>query len=219
MTDRIPLDDLTSDQLDTLYARIDTLEAVCLSNKRAYAGAVQAAWTAEAERDRYRTAWKSAALRAEARGEGIMRLCDDRDAYKGWMEQEQAYTAHLRTTLAKSEQGRRNLRGLLEHHRDQGSLGILRTTRTRLTRALMACARYRAEIARLTTGQCTHTRAMCDLHHTRPVHGCPYPKCVTARQQEAPPVHLSKGTNAEDCPACKGTNPPYPFLCPGPTTA
>ena len=46
--DRIQLDDLTSDQLDQLYARIATLEAVCLSNKRAYAGAVQAAWTAEA---------------------------------------------------------------------------------------------------------------------------------------------------------------------------
>ena len=47
--DRTPLDEMTSDQLDQLYARIDTLEAVCLSNKRAYAGAVQAAWTAEAE--------------------------------------------------------------------------------------------------------------------------------------------------------------------------
>ncbi|MFC8207985.1 hypothetical protein [[Kitasatospora] papulosa] len=46
--ERIPLDDLTSDQLDQLYARIATLEAVCLSNKRAYVGAVQAAWTAEA---------------------------------------------------------------------------------------------------------------------------------------------------------------------------
>ncbi|MFJ6238847.1 hypothetical protein ACIQH0_32750 [Streptomyces griseus] len=31
-----------------------------------------------------------------------------------------------------------------------------------------------------------------------------------------PPTHLPKGTNAEDCPACKGTNPDYPFLCPGP---
>ncbi|MFG2670829.1 hypothetical protein [Streptomyces sp. NPDC048445] len=30
------------------------------------------------------------------------------------------------------------------------------------------------------------------------------------------PTHLAKGTNAEDCPACKGTNPDYPFLCPGP---
>lgn len=33
----------------------------------------------------------------------------------------------------------------------------------------------------------------------------------------ARPQHLAKGANAEDCPACHGTNPPYPFLCPGPT--
>ncbi|MEU2426957.1 hypothetical protein ABZ619_39095 [Streptomyces sp. NPDC007851] len=33
----------------------------------------------------------------------------------------------------------------------------------------------------------------------------------------AVPEHLSAGANAENCPACKGTNPPYPFLCPGPT--
>ncbi|MEU8316682.1 MULTISPECIES: hypothetical protein [Actinomycetes] len=33
------------------------------------------------------------------------------------------------------------------------------------------------------------------------------------------PTHQPKGTNAEDCPACTTTNPPYPFLCPGqPTT-
>lgn len=28
--------------------------------------------------------------------------------------------------------------------------------------------------------------------------------------------HLGGGANAEDCPACDGTNPPYPFICPGP---
>lgn len=28
--------------------------------------------------------------------------------------------------------------------------------------------------------------------------------------------HLGGRANAEDCPACTGTNPPYPFLCPGP---
>lgn len=28
-------------------------------------------------------------------------------------------------------------------------------------------------------------------------------------------AHLGGQANAEDCPACKGTNPPYPFLCPG----
>jgi hypothetical protein len=30
-----------------------------------------------------------------------------------------------------------------------------------------------------------------------------------------PPAHI--GGNAEDCPACHGTNPPYPFICPGPS--
>ncbi|MFD4596781.1 hypothetical protein ACFWPQ_01985 [Streptomyces sp. NPDC058464] len=31
------------------------------------------------------------------------------------------------------------------------------------------------------------------------------------------PAHV--GGNAEDCPACSGTDLPYPFLCPGPDTA
>lgn len=31
-----------------------------------------------------------------------------------------------------------------------------------------------------------------------------------------PPVHIGGRVNAEDCPACTGTNPPYPFICPGP---
>ena len=35
---------------------------------------------------------------------------------------------------------------------------------------------------------------------------------------EASPVHIGNRTNAEDCPACEGTNPPYPFICPGPAT-
>ncbi|MFJ8049283.1 hypothetical protein [Streptomyces luteogriseus] len=34
---------------------------------------------------------------------------------------------------------------------------------------------------------------------------------------EAPAEH--RGGNAEDCPACSGTNPPYPFICPGPAQA
>jgi hypothetical protein len=28
-----------------------------------------------------------------------------------------------------------------------------------------------------------------------------------------PPQHLGGGANAEDCPACHGSNPPYPFTC------
>ena len=42
----------------------------------------------------------------------------------------------------------------------------------------------------------------------------------TARQAAAGPnpQHLGNKANAEDCPACWGTNPPYPFLCPGGTS-
>lgn len=34
-----------------------------------------------------------------------------------------------------------------------------------------------------------------------------------------PPVHVGGQANAEDCSAYKGTNPDYPFICPGPDTA
>lgn len=33
-----------------------------------------------------------------------------------------------------------------------------------------------------------------------------------------PPQHIGGQANAEDCPACHGTNPDYPFTCPGPAT-
>lgn len=40
----------------------------------------------------------------------------------------------------------------------------------------------------------------------------------TARQAAVGPnpQHLGNQANAEDCPACHDTNPPYPFICPGP---
>ncbi|WP_432008686.1 hypothetical protein [Streptomyces bacillaris] len=60
---------------------------------------------ARTERDRYRLAWQSARQRAEAYGEGIMRLCDDRDTWKGWLEQEQAHSAGLRTEVARLTAG------------------------------------------------------------------------------------------------------------------
>nr|WP_266854099.1 hypothetical protein [Streptomyces sp. NBC_00340]MCX5137617.1 hypothetical protein [Streptomyces sp. NBC_00340] len=34
----------------------------------------------------------------------------------------------------------------------------------------------------------------------------------------SPPAHVGGGANAEDCPACHGTNPDYPFICPGPAS-
>lgn len=33
---------------------------------------------------------------------------------------------------------------------------------------------------------------------------------------DTPPQHIGNGANAETCPACAGTNLPYPFTCPGP---
>jgi hypothetical protein len=49
-----------------------------------------------------------------------------------------------------------------------------------------------------------------------------YP-CPTLRAMAEPPAadaeHVGGGANAEDCPACSGTNPPYPFLCPGPAVS
>ncbi|MFE2323610.1 hypothetical protein ACFXD5_06750 [Streptomyces sp. NPDC059385] len=36
-------------------------------------------------------------------------------------------------------------------------------------------------------------------------------------QEPRPPaVHIGNRANAEDCPACSGTNLPYPFICPSP---
>ncbi|MGQ3551758.1 hypothetical protein [Streptomyces rochei] len=56
-----------------------------------------------AERDRYRAAWQSASFRAEARGEGILRITRDRETYQGWLEQEQAVTQQLRVRIAELE--------------------------------------------------------------------------------------------------------------------
>jgi hypothetical protein len=33
------------------------------------------------------------------------------------------------------------------------------------------------------------------------------------------PQHVGGRVNAEDCPACHGSNPPWPFICPGPDGA
>ncbi|BBC30045.1 hypothetical protein SGFS_013390 [Streptomyces graminofaciens] len=41
--------------------------------------------------------------------------------------------------------------------------------------------------------------------------------CVAGEQQNETPEHVGGRVNAEDCPACEGTNPPYPFICPGPS--
>lgn len=42
---------------------------------------------AEAERDRFRLAWKSARERAVAYGEGILRAVGDRESYQSWLKE------------------------------------------------------------------------------------------------------------------------------------
>jgi hypothetical protein len=50
--------------------------------------------------------------------------------------------------------------------------------------------------------------------------GCPLAaeSAAAGPDQTDAETHVHVGGNAEDCPGCKGTNPPYPFLCPGPPT-
>ncbi|MFJ7963175.1 hypothetical protein [Streptomyces sp. NPDC096324] len=45
------------------------------------------------QRDRYRSAWCSARERAQAYGEGILRVVKDREAYQEWLRQAEARTA------------------------------------------------------------------------------------------------------------------------------
>lgn len=85
------------------------------------------------------------AERDESRGDYKAAHADIRHLAQQLVE-EQRVTRDLRARLAKSEQGRRNLLGLLAHHRDTGPYGQLKVVRARLDRALRACARYRAQI-------------------------------------------------------------------------
>jgi len=67
------------------------------------AGACLARWEEEQENARLRLAWRSARERAQAYGEGILRVVADREAYQGWLKQEQAVTQQLRARVAKLE--------------------------------------------------------------------------------------------------------------------
>jgi hypothetical protein len=54
-----------------------------------------------------------------------------------------------------------------------------------------------------------------DVARLESAHGIPWAR-KDFRPDREPPQHIGDGANAEDCPACEGTNPPYPFICPGP---
>ena len=75
-------DSITDDDLDALYREIDTLTAVCRSNKRAYVGAVQAAMDADQRAERAEAALN--AIRAV-----VVQMHDwdgHRPGYSHWVE-------------------------------------------------------------------------------------------------------------------------------------
>jgi hypothetical protein len=54
-----------------------------------------------AENARLRLAWQSARERAQSHGETVLRVVNDREAYQGWLKQEQTYTQHLQARIAE----------------------------------------------------------------------------------------------------------------------
>lgn len=67
---------------------------------------------------------------------------------------------------------------------DTEYLKLLVAASTEPGHAVRRVVQLEAEVTRLTAGQCLDSRRMCEQHHTPPVTGCPYPQCVTARQQQ-----------------------------------
>ena len=61
----------------------------------------------------------------------------------------------------------------------------------------------------------------CGVLRTGP--GSHLPECpnrsADETQQPETQARVHVGGNAEDCPACSGTNPDHPFICPGPDAA
>ncbi|MEV7895295.1 hypothetical protein [Streptomyces cyaneofuscatus] len=62
----------------------------------------------------------------------------------------------------------------------RGNLGVAKDFMAATNAAEARIRDLKAEVARLTAGQCTHALAMCEQHHAKPVAGCPYPRCRAA---------------------------------------
>ncbi|MFJ2259516.1 hypothetical protein ACIOKD_14440 [Streptomyces sp. NPDC087844] len=78
-------------------------------------GAYLARWEEEQDNARLRLAWQSARERAQAYGEGILRIVADRESYQDWLKQEQAVTERLRARVAELEAAAEKIRHL---HKD-----------------------------------------------------------------------------------------------------
>lgn len=220
---RIPLDELTSDALDQLYAERDRYRAAWNSardraadRKSLYAAlgddyriAIRAAEhadavTVETKRlmERRTTTLRARAEKAEAdRDAAVARLyelgvttnpepswqCPDCD---GLVPHSQRYIHQEAEQRARAE-------------RDQAAVERVRATAHALN---LEVGRHRGNGDPETLG---YRLGLAEA--VRRIHA------ALDEQQEqtaTPAVHV--GGNAEGCPACTGTNPPYPFLCPGP---
>ncbi|ONI48652.1 MULTISPECIES: hypothetical protein [unclassified Streptomyces] len=130
---RVPLDDLTSDALDALHARLELLEN----------GARERSAILEEARD----ALEAAGINEAHGGESWPRL-----------------VPAIEELAAERDRAQRSATFHTDAHR----------------RADARATALAAEVHRLTAGQCTHTRGMCEQHHAVPVAGCPYPRCRAA---------------------------------------
>ncbi|MFF5980889.1 hypothetical protein ACFY78_18790 [Streptomyces olindensis] len=97
--------------------------------------------------------------------------------------------AEAQTANRRLDGRNRRLRELLDHHRDKGSLGMLRQHRDRLERALRACARYRAELT--TAPSQTPTELVAELHRSEQARGALDEQCrMLQRANEAMAAEL-----------------------------
>lgn len=89
------------DLADAVMALLDAeVDAVAERGAAAIAALGADVRATRAERDRFRAAWQSARQRAQAYGEGILRHIADRDAYKGWMDEQAERASRAEQELA-----------------------------------------------------------------------------------------------------------------------
>ncbi|WP_221888933.1 hypothetical protein, partial [Streptomyces sp. WAC08241] len=137
--------------------------------------------------------------------------------------------AQVITEQKRAETAERRLAALLEVARRDGQQA--RTNATDLETALQHAKKAEAELAAMAG----HLRYVLDYDgpgHSHLTPGrwgkddSPCGHCArlaaartaldarTTPTETTPPVHVGNQANAEDCPGCSGTNPPYPFICP-----
>ncbi|WP_097933350.1 MULTISPECIES: WDGH domain-containing protein [unclassified Streptomyces] len=170
--ERIALDDLTSDALDALHARAEAADTVY--RERAHLVALLAAlhpsyightdptapdWAVVIiETPAGQMSWHIAPRDMDlfTHVQPVNRIC------RGWDGHTTDEKYQRMRDLTEAAPSLLSLETIAEHQRGE-------------------ITRLKTEVARLTAGQCTDQRAMCEQHHAPPVAGCPYPRCRAAR--------------------------------------